>query len=142
MKKEVKVSISGIHNNAEEETVEVVSMGEMFEKDDQIYVSYEEAADDASGEDCEIIKSMMKVRPDQIEIIKSGATETHMIFVEDKDTLSYYSTPFGELEVSIHTDRLEQIQTDSGFRILLKYVLEVNATHMSDCNVDIRVEEL
>lgn len=142
MKKEVKVSIRGIHNNTKEETVEVVSLGEMFEKDNQIYVSYEEAADDVSGEDCEIIKSMMKVKPDQIEIIKRGPTETHMIFVEDKDTLSYYSTPFGELEVSIHTDRLERIQMDSGFRILLEYVLEVNATHMSDCNVEIRVEEL
>lgn len=140
MKKDVKISISGIHSNSEEETVEVVSMGEMYETDEQICISYEEAADEAAGVDCEIVKSMLKVKPDQIEIIKKGATETHMVFIEDRDTLSYYSTPFGELEVAIHTDRLERRETGKGFQILLEYALEVNAAHMSDCNVDIKVE--
>lgn len=140
MKKDVKISISGIHSNSEEETVEVVSMGEMYETDEQICISYEEAADEAVGVDCEIVKSMLKVKPDQIEIIKKGATETHMVFIEDRDTLSYYSTPFGELEVAIHTDRLERRETGKGFQILLEYALEVNAAHMSDCNVDIKVE--
>ena len=140
MKKDVKISISGIHSNSEEETVEVVSMGEMYETDEQICISYVEAADEAVGVDCEIVKSMLKVKPDQIEIIKKGATETHMVFIEDRDTLSYYSTPFGELEVAIHTDRLERRETGKGFQILLEYALEVNAAHMSDCNVDIKVE--
>ncbi len=140
MKKDVKISISGIHNNSDEEKVEIVSMGEMYENDHQICVSYEEAADEVSGVNCELVKSMLKVKPDQIEIIKKGATETHMVFIEDKDTLSYYSTPFGELEVAIHTDRLERRETPKGFQILLQYALEVNAAHMSDCNVDIKVE--
>ncbi len=142
MKKNVKVSISGIQNNDNEETVEVVSVGEMMQRDDHICVSYEEAADNAAGVDCQLVKSMLKVKPDQIEIIKKGAAQTHMVFVEDRDTISYYSTPFGELEVAIHTDRLERKERDNGFQILLEYALEINASHMSNCNVDIRVDYL
>ncbi len=142
MKKNVKVSISGIQNNDNEETVEVVSVGEMLQRDDHICVSYEEAADNASGVDCQLVKSMLKVKPDQIEIIKKGAAQTHMVFIEDRDTISYYSTPFGELEVAIHTDRLERKERDNGFQILLEYALEINASHMSNCNVDIRVDYL
>lgn len=142
MKKNVKVSISGIQNNDNEETVEVVSVGEMMQRDDHICVSYEEAADNAAGVDCQLVKSMLKVKPDQIEIIKKGAAQTHMVFIEDRDTISYYSTPFGELEVAIHTDRLERRERDNGFQILLEYALEINASHMSNCNVDIRVDYL
>lgn len=142
MKTDVKISIRGIQDNADEESVEVVSLGEMYEKGGQIYVSYEEGTEGACGADCDLVKSMLKVCPDQVEIIKKGAAETHMVFVEDKDTISYYSTPFGEMEVAIHTDKLERINTEKGFRILLKYALEVNAAHMSDCNVDIRVETM
>ena len=140
MKKNVKVSISGIQNNDNEETVEVVSVGEMMQRDDHICVSYEEAADNAAGVDCQLVKSMLKVKPDQIEIIKKGAAQTHMVFIEDRDTISYYSTPFGELEVAIHTERLERKERDNGFQILLEYALEINASHMSNCNVDIRVD--
>lgn len=142
MKTDVKISIRGIQNNMSEDSVEVVSLGEMCEKDNQIYVSYEEGTEEASGVDCDIVKSMLKICPNQVEIIKKGATETHMVFVEDKDTISYYSTPFGEMEVAIHTDKLERVNTEKGFQILLKYALEVNAAHMSDCNVDIRVETM
>lgn len=137
MKREVTVSIRGIHSSEGDDSVEVVSMGDMLEKDGKIYVSYEEASDE--GDDCQIVKSLMKVKPEQVEIIKKGPAETHMIFVEGKDTMSYYSTPFGELEVVIHTHRLERVELENGFQILLEYALEVNAAHMSDCNVDIRV---
>lgn len=142
MKKDVKVTIRGIHSDADGESIEVVSLGEMIEEDEQLLVQYEEAADDDSGMDCELVKNTLKISPDQVEIIKKGPSETHMIFIEDKDTLSFYSTPFGELEVSIHTDKLERVQTEKGFQILLKYSLDVNAAHMSDCNVDIRVDAL
>ena len=142
MKTDVKISIRGMQNGVGGDAVEVVSLGEMYEKGDGIYVSYEEGTDAAAGMDCDVVKSLLKICPDQVEIIKKGAAETHMVFVEDKDTISYYSTPYGEMEVAVHTDQLEQINTEKGFQILLKYALEINAAHMSDCDVDIRVEQM
>ena len=81
MKTDVKISIRGIQDNADEESVEVVSLGEMYEKGGKIYVSYEEGTEGVCGADCELVKSMLKVCPDQVEIIKKGAAETHIVFV-------------------------------------------------------------
>lgn len=142
MKTDVKISIRGIQNNVKDDSVEVVSLGEMYEKDDLICVSYEEGADAASGMDCDIINSLLKIHPNQVEMIKKGSAETHMVFVQDKDTISYYSTPFGEMEVTIHTNKLERLDTENGFQIFLNYALEINTAHVSDCNVDIRVEHM
>ena len=40
MKTEVKISIRGIQDSAKDDSVEVVSLGEMQQKDGQIYISY------------------------------------------------------------------------------------------------------
>ena len=119
MKKDVKISIAGLHENGTTE-----------------------AMDDVEGEDCEMVQSQLKIRDGQVEILKEGGTRTHMVFVKNQDMLTYYSTPFGELEIVIHTDRLEHRKLDNGFHVELEYALEVNAAHMSNCNVRIQVEEL
>lgn len=46
------------------------------------------------------------------------------------------------MEVTIHTNRLEQMETQHGFQILLQYTLEINTAHVSDCSVEIRVERM
>ena len=98
--------------------------------------------DAVEGVDCVMVQSLLKFRDGQVEILKEGGTRTHMVFVKNQDMLTYYSTPFGELEIVIHTDRLEHRKLDNGFHVELEYALEVNAAHMSNCNVRIQVEEL
>ena len=120
MKKDVKISIAGLHENGTTDSLEVISF----------------------GENCEMVQSQLKIRDGQVEILKEGGTRTHMVFVKNQDMLTYYSTPFGELEIVIHTDRLEHRKLDNGFHVELEYALEVNAAHMSNCNVRIQVEEL
>ncbi len=142
MKKDVKISIAGLHENGTTDSLEVISFGEMYEENGETIVKYEEAMDDVEGEDCEMVKSQLKIRDGQVEILKEGGTRTHMVFVKNQDMLTYYSTPFGELEIVIHTDRLEHQKLDNGFHVELEYALEVNAAHMSNCNVRIQVEEL
>ncbi len=140
MKKNVQVTICGIHTNAQEDSIEVVSVGEMEQKQGQICITYEEAADEEAGVDCEIVTSMLKIKGNQVEMIKRGAAQTHMVFIEGKDTISYYSTAFGELEVAVHTTRLEMKEMQNGFSIDLEYGLEVNSAHMSACRVEIKIE--
>ena len=142
MKKDVKISIAGLHENGTTDSLEVISFGEMYEENGETIVKYEEAMDDVEGEDCEMVQSQLKIRDGQVEILKEGGTRTHMVFVKNQDMLTYYSTPFGELEIVIHTDRLEHRKLDNGFHVELECALEVNAAHMSNCNVRIQVEEL
>ena len=142
MKKEVKISISGMHENDDNDLLEVVSFGEMYEENGETIIEYEEALADDTNEACEMIQCQLKICEDRVEMLKVGGMKMHMVFVKNEDMLTYYTTPFGELEIVIHTDCLQQNKIDNGLHVELEYALEVNATHMSACSVDIKVEEL
>ena len=50
MKQEVKVTISGIQGQTQgNEQVEVVSVGQMYEKDNNTYVTYDEVVDEGEN---------------------------------------------------------------------------------------------
>ena len=78
MKKDVKISIAGLHENGTTDSLEVISFGEMYEENGETIVKYEEAMDDVEGEDCEMVQSQLKIRDGQVEILKEGGTRTHI----------------------------------------------------------------
>lgn len=88
-----------------------------------------------------VVKNLVKYKDDQLEIIKHGPAESHMVFVPNETTYSYYSTPVGELEIALSTKSLQKILTERGFHLKLDYDLELNQTFLSNCNVDIFIEE-
>lgn len=141
MKQEVKVTISGTQGQeSPEEKVEVVSIGQMCRKDDITYITYDEAVNEEENGLVQVVKNMLKINEEQVEVIKKGPTESHMVFVPDQTTFTYYSTPFGELEISIHTESIEREKRQNGFELKIRYGLEMNQTFISRCKVDIRVE--
>ena len=133
MTKEVKLRICGMHMHGEDgdrDDVEVISVGQMCERDGFAWITYEE-----------VVKNLVKYKDDQLEIIKHGPAESHMVFVPNETTYSYYSTPVGELEIALSTKSLQKILTERGFHLKLDYDLELNQTFLSNCNVDIFIEE-
>ena len=89
----------------------------------------------------QVAKNLVKYKEGQLEVVKRGPSESHMVFVPDRTTYTYYSTPMGELEVGLYTKSLEKVMTEKGFHLRLAYDLEMNQTFLSHCNLDIFVEE-
>lgn len=143
MAQEVKLRVRGVQleGEPEEDNVEVVSVGQMYEEDGFLCLNYDEVVDENESGVVQVVKNLMKIRDDQVEVIKKGPTESHMVFVPDQATYTYYSTPVGELEVSIFTKHIKREQREDGFRLQLKYDLEMNQTFVSKCSVDIEVEQ-
>lgn len=143
MTQEVKVKIRGIQGQGSqnEEPVEVVSVGRKYEKDGFICITYDEVVSEEENGVVQVVKNLLKIKDNQVEVIKKGPAESHMVFVPDQTTFTYYSTPVGELEVSIHTDLIEKIPYENGFALKLQYDLEMNQTFISSCSVDIAVEQ-
>ena len=139
----MKLRICGmqIRGGRAEDKVEVVSVGKMYEEEGAVCVSYEEMSDANEMGIVHVVNNLLKVQDNQVEVIKKGASESHMVFVPEQATYTYYSTPIGELEVSIFTKQIEREQTSKGFRLVLQYDLEMNQTMISQCNVDITVEQ-
>lgn len=143
MAQEVKLRIRGIQqqNASPDDKVEVISVGQMYERDGFTCISYDEVVEENENGVVQTVKNLLKIRDDQVEVVKEGASESHMVFVPERTTYSYYSTPVGELELSIFTNWIQKINTGTGFRLKMEYDLEMNQTFISKCSVDVAVEE-
>lgn len=139
---DVKVTVRGNHWTEDEDAddIEVISMGKMYKKDGFICVSYDEVTEACDNGVAEATINTVRFNDDQVEIIKKGPAASHMIFVPGRCTYTYYSTPFGELEVSIYTKELKKEISENSFWIQLRYDLEMNQVSLSRSNVRIEVE--
>ena len=136
MKKNVVITVRGLQRQTEDEPVEVISAGTYLRKDDTHYLSYEEA-----DEDGKITKNRIKITPDSIEMTKQGGITTQMIFVKGQKHYACYETPFGELTLGMTTKQIKVAEESGLLTVALRYDLEVNGTHMSECELDIEVKE-
>ena len=143
MKKKIKIKIKGIHESPEGEIepVEVIALGQMFDKDGFLCITYEEAIDEGDdGVVSRVSGNLLKIRDDQVEIIREGPAKSHMVFVQGETTTTYYYTMYGEMEMGIHTENINKVLTQNGFDLSIRYTLEMNQTFISKCNVGISVE--
>lgn len=136
MKKNVVITVRGLQRQTEDEPVEVISAGTYLRKDNTHYLSYEEA-----DEDGKITKNRIKITPDSIEMTKQGGITTQMIFIKGQKQYACYETPFGELTLGMTTKYIKVTEENLQLSVALRYDLEVNGTHMSECELDIEVKE-
>lgn len=137
MRKNVVITVRGLQRQvAEDEPIEVISAGTYLRKESTHYLSYEEA-----DEDGKITKNRIKITADSIEMTKQGGIATQMIFVKGQKNYSCYETPFGELTLGMTTKDIKVTEEDNQILAALRYDLEVNGTHMSECELDIEVKE-
>ena len=136
MKKDVLVSISGLQYEIDkDEAVEVISVGEYYNRNGKHYVLYEELLEDIEGStNCTI-----KISDKQIDIIKKGASNVHMIFEENKKNMTYYHTPYGDLQVGIYTTLIKVTEEEDKVIADVEYGLDINYAHVSDCQIRIKI---
>lgn len=137
MKKNVVITVRGLQRAvSEDEPVEVISAGTYLRKADTHYLSYEEADDEGK-----ITKNRIKITPDSIEMTKQGNITTQMIFNMGEKQYACYATPFGELTLGMTTKHISVTEEEKELSAALRYDLEVNGAHMSECELDIEVKE-
>lgn len=140
MEQEVKITIHGLQAQGNGEPIDVVSVGKMETQDGFTCITYDEVVSEEENGLVQVVKNMLKISDQQVEVIKKGPTASHMVFIPDQTTFTYYSTPIGELEVSIHTSQIEKIEADNRFFLRLEYDLEMNQTFISSCSVNVTIE--
>jgi len=137
MKKNVVITVRGLQREVDNnEPVEVISAGTYLRKADTHYLSYEEA-----DEDGKITKNRIKITPDCIEMTKQGGITTQMLFAIGQKQYTCYATPFGDLTLGVTTKMINLAEEEQQISAELRYDLEVNGAHMSECELDINVKE-
>jgi len=136
MKKHVLVSISGLQYEIDkDEAVEVISVGEYYNKNGKHYVLYEEILEEVAG----VTNCTIKITDSQIDIIKRGANNVHMVFETNKKNTTYYQTPFGELQIGIYTNQIEVHEEEDKIVADINYGLDINYSFVSDCQIQIKL---
>lgn len=97
----------------EEEQLEFMTEGKFYEKDDSIYLSYDES--EFSGmEGC---TTSLKITGDKIQMRRFGHSvplDTEIQFEKGKRFTGYYDTPFGAVEMEVLTnDIVNNINKDA-----------------------------
>lgn len=137
MTKDVLISISGAHV-VEEDTddIAVITTGSYYYKNDRHYVLYEEVLDGVEG----VIKNMIKIGPNTVDVIKNGGAHSHMVFEKDKTNMSCYATPYGQVMIGVNTSSIVVNKSEDELAVEIDYTLDVNYEKLSNCRIvmDIR----
>ena len=149
MTKDVLLSISGLHQDVTgieaqgdepgNEPIEVIAPANYYEKNGKHYVIYDELVEGIPG----TIKNKVRIMDDRkVEIIKSGITNTHMVFEKDKINMTQYETPYGEMMIGVFTKDIRFEEQDEQLTVHVNYALDINGDPVADCNIDIKITAL
>ena len=125
MEKDIIIEVCGLQNYDDQEPdgVELVTEGTYAEKDDGIYISYEES--EMTGMEC--TTTTMKIEDERVSIVRAGAVRSHMVFEEGQKHLSYYDTPYGSLTIGVRARSISKKITPVGGTVEISYTMEINS---------------
>ena len=114
--KDIMLKIVGrqiVGDSQEEEQIEFVTEGKLYEKNDATYLVYEES--EVSGmPGC---KTTLKMKGDTIRMKRFGSgmgIDTAIEFKKGYRFEGFYDTPFGAIEMEVLTNELENTLTPEG----------------------------
>ena len=143
MTKDVLLTISGLHYDEfsgredDNEPIEVIPPAAYYLKNNKHYIIYEEVVEGMPGS----IKNKIRISgEDQLEILKSGLSGTHMVFEKDKIHMTPYETPYGELLLGIYTKDLKVEESDDRINIRINYELDINGDKVADSEIKMCVK--
>ncbi|MFZ5968829.1 MAG: DUF1934 domain-containing protein [Bacillota bacterium] len=103
--KNVLLKIQGTQkmSDGEENTIELVTEGKLYEKPNAIYLVYEES--EISGlEGC---TTTVKVSKDKVYMRRFGVNNSEIVFEKGKRYVTNYNTPYGDFDMQVVTSNME-----------------------------------
>ncbi len=140
MEKDVLIHVRGLQMMDaadEQEPIEIVVPGQYYFRNGSHYLRYEELMEDSS----EPTINYIKMSPRGLEVRKQGLVNVHMVFEQGKKNMTYYSTPYGTLQMGIAATGLELSESDSSIGIKVVYALDMNEEHVADCYLSILAQQ-
>ncbi len=137
MKQDVIISImvKQDYEDQEEELMELVTRGVMEEHKGAFRISYEETEMTGLGG----TTTTFLVDDDRIVLTREGTVRSYMQFEEGRRHNSIYDTPYGTMDVEVHTTAFAQNIGKTGGEITLDYNIEISKTIVGNNFFQIKV---
>ena len=145
MKRNVEVSVTGIHSREGEPTEKVESLAsgiyELLE-DGSFIVEYDEEQDTGAGS--MKIHNRVHIGADgrKMEIVRGGATTSTLTFAEDLEYDTEYATPYGTMLMKVKTKSFDftRVGGDEEIRLVADYDLEIEGQVVSSSMIVIDIK--
>lgn len=139
MDKNVLIHVRGLQlmdADSGQEPLEIVVPGEYYFRNGSHYLRYEELMEDFS----EPTINYIKMAPEGMELRKKGLVNVHMVFEQGKKNMTYYTTPFGTIQMGIAATNLALDESKDALNMKVDYALDMNEEHIADCYLSIQVQ--
>ncbi|MEA5050836.1 MAG: DUF1934 domain-containing protein [Oscillospiraceae bacterium] len=114
------------------------TLGKFYKKDDDYYISYTET--EATGYNGAV--TTLRVEADRrVTMSRTGEAVSQLTLEKGRKHMCHYDTGFGSFMLGVRADTIENRLTDKGGRLRLRYALDLNATQLSENELDITVRE-
>lgn len=140
MNKEVLIHVRGLQlmdPQDEDEPIEIVVPGEYYYRNGSHYLKYEEMMEDFK----EPTVNYIKMSERGMEVRKKGLINVHMVFQQGKKNMTYYSTPYGTIQMGIAATNLELKEEEGCIDMKVDYALDMNEEHVADCYLTVQATE-
>lgn len=124
--------------DGEETVTQMCAQARYYKKAAGFYLLYQEPAEESGA----VVKCCMKWTDSALELTKSGAVRTRMVFEAGREHAADYATPYGLLKIGIRTERAECLQQDGGLRIRIEYSLTSQGEPFSRCVMEITAHSI
>ena len=121
MKKKAVISLRSFNDLDKDDVIEVVTPGEFFVTEDGFKAVYEET--EISG--MNVTTTTLTMLDDALLLEREGSTSAKMDFKKGETSISLYNTPYGVLDLQIHTEYLDVDINENGGDIVAKYSMEL-----------------
>ena len=139
MTKDVLIRIVGLQSLGEadgQEPIELVIGGGNYYQNGSHYLRYEEKVEGFNEKTINYIK----ISPKGVEVRKKGLINVHMVFEKEKKNVTYYATPFGNIEMGISAARVHLQEGIDHLNAKVDYALEMNGEYVADCFLTIEAQ--
>lgn len=133
----VIVTVVGLQKDSfgEENRIELTSVGKHYYKNGIHYILYD---------DCEIsgmqgTTTMLKITDSDVTLVRKGKVVQEQHFTLDKKSSSSYTTPYGQMELSVLTKKIDIDYASVSGDINIAYELAVNGQWQSDNQLNITI---
>ena len=119
MRKKSIISVKSISELDKKDVIEVITPGDFIIEEGMFKAIYEET--ELSGMKGTL--TTINIFEDNFILERTGTTNTKMEYELDKTAVSLYNTPYGVMDLQIHTEELEINVDENGGNIRAKYAM-------------------
>ena len=121
----------------ETDRIEFVSGGNFYRKDGAFFVTYKEHSEMGMGNS----RVLLKVEDRNITMRRMGEFQSVMKYELGKTTEFIYRMPYGEMNIKLKTEMIDNNLSQEGGSVDFSYILIMDSSEIhNDVRLDIRVE--